>query len=89
MSTINSRLLASAIKDATTALRTAEDIDVSDDLALARSHATLTAELSRLLWALDDANETAEAAARVPAQVAAEDGVRWIGVPYQRESVAA
>ncbi|MFG3173717.1 hypothetical protein ACGFZC_01435 [[Kitasatospora] papulosa] len=33
--------------------------------------------------------ETRDAAAKVPAEVAGEDGVRWIGVPQQRQGAAA
>lgn len=88
MSTINSRL-AAAIEDATTALRAAETVNIHDDLAILGSHTHLIGALSRLLWNLDETEDTQDRAARIPAQVAAEDGVRWIGVPYQRGPVAA
>ncbi|MFE9850252.1 hypothetical protein ACFYPN_15780 [Streptomyces sp. NPDC005576] len=89
MSTFATRLLTTAIEDAATVLRTAEALDVNDDLALVRSHTHLTSMLSRLLWVLDEDQDSVDLAADVPNEVAAEDGVRSIGVPYQRGPVAA
>lgn len=48
-----------------------------------------TATLQALIDRLTEAVAAREAAAEVPAQVAAEDGVRRIGVPYQRDRRAA
>lgn len=81
------RLLADALTSARTQLATAEAVDVNDDLAVITSQASLTVALRRVLWVLNaEDDDTAE----VAAQVAAEDGVRHIGVPVQRDgSVAA
>jgi hypothetical protein len=82
--------LLDAVENAYAALDGADAVrNQDDDLAISASHGKLEAALRRFLVAVEDANETAEAAARIPAQVAAEDGVRRIGIPYQRGSVAA
>lgn len=48
-----------------------------------------TATMQAIIDRLTEAVEARDAAAEVPAQVAAEDGVRLISVPYQRDRRAA
>ncbi|MCX5138374.1 hypothetical protein [Streptomyces sp. NBC_00338] len=84
---VTERLLASALANARAQLAAAEDLDINDDLAVITSQAGLAAALRRVLWVLnaedDDLVDVAD-------QVAAEDGVRRIGIPTQRNgSVAA
>lgn len=81
------RLLAAALANARAELAAADTIDVSDDLAVIKSQASLTVALRRVLWVLNaEDDDTAD----VADQVAAEDGVRHIGIPVQRTgSVAA
>ncbi|MFI9618064.1 hypothetical protein ACIG8S_04010 [[Kitasatospora] papulosa] len=50
---------------------------------------TPTDTLQAVIDLLTKAVEAREEAAGVPAQVAGEDGVRWIGVPAQRTEAAA
>lgn len=85
--TVTERLLTSALADARAQLAAAEAVDVNDELGVITSQTGLTVALRRVLWVLnaedDDTVDVAD-------QVAAEDGVRHIGVPYQRSgSVAA
>jgi hypothetical protein len=54
-------------------------VNLDDDLAVIASQAGLTVALSRVLWVLTDEDDVA-------AQVAGEDGVRIIGVPFQRKN---
>ncbi|MFJ3084648.1 hypothetical protein ACIPJG_33530 [Streptomyces halstedii] len=86
---VSSRLLAAAVHEAHTQLDTAHALDVSDALAVVRSQASLAAALRWVLWALDEEWTAADTAADIPNQVAAEDGVRTIGVPYQRTGQVA
>ncbi|MDQ0792057.1 hypothetical protein [Streptomyces sp. B1I3] len=48
-----------------------------------------TATMQAIIDRLTEAVEARETAAEVPSQVAAEDGIRFIGVPYQRTGRAA
>ncbi|MGH3585036.1 MAG: hypothetical protein ACRDQ0_01830 [Pseudonocardia sp.] len=50
---------------------------------------TPTGTLNALVDLLTKAVEARDAAADVPAQVAAEDGVRTIGIPFQQDRRAA
>ncbi|MDX3183572.1 hypothetical protein PV334_20200 [Streptomyces sp. ME02-7008A-1] len=50
---------------------------------------TPTDTLQAVIDLLTKAVEARDAAATVPAEVAGEDGVRWIGVPQQRQGAAA
>ncbi|MGW2594836.1 hypothetical protein ACWCXC_31850 [Streptomyces sp. NPDC001515] len=82
----NALLLTAALDNARTELAEAETVDITDDLALVASHAAVTDALRRVLWALNELDDEPD----VAAQVAAEDGVRHIGAPVQRNgSVAA
>ncbi|MEU8623232.1 hypothetical protein [Streptomyces sp. NPDC048669] len=84
--TVTERLLASALADARAQLAAAEAVDVNDELGVITSQTGLAVALRRVLWVLNaEDDDTAD----VADQVAAEDGVRHIGVPYQRGSVAA
>ncbi|MEU9611809.1 hypothetical protein AB0D56_09690 [Streptomyces sp. NPDC048209] len=68
---------------ATLRIGNALGIDVADaSPEVLRRIAAAAEELAT--WA-----ETRDAAATVPAEVAGEDGVRWIGVPQQRQGAAA
>ncbi|MFB6776560.1 hypothetical protein ACFCX0_03815 [Streptomyces sp. NPDC056352] len=74
-------LIAAALADARAQLATADGTDIGDDLALASSWAGLAVTFRRVLWVLNaEDDDTPD----VAAQVAAEDGVPSIGVPYQR-----
>lgn len=84
--TVTERLLASALADARAQLAAAEAVDVNDELGVITSQTGLAVALRRVLWVLNaEDDDTAD----VADQVAAEDGVRHIGVPYQRGAVAA
>lgn len=83
--TISAHLLASAVSEARAQPAAAQAVDINDHTAVIRSQAALAAALRRVLWTIGELDEP-----DVADQVAAEDGVRHIGVPYQRSgSVAA
>lgn len=85
--TVTERLLADALANARAELAAADTVNVNDDLAVIKSQTSLTTALRRVLWVL---NAEDDDMVDVAAQVAAEDGVRRIGVPVQRNgSVAA
>ncbi|MGW3825721.1 hypothetical protein ACWEAF_26295 [Streptomyces sp. NPDC005071] len=77
-------LLAGALANARTQLAADATTDINDDLAVIRSNASLADALRRVLWVFDAEDDEPD----VAAQVAMEDGVRSIGVPYQRTTDA-
>lgn len=81
--TISERLLAAAVADAHDELAIADTLDGKDVNALAASHAGLEAILRRVLWTIGEDQDTRDRAADVADQVAAEDGHRFVGVPFQ------
>lgn len=84
-----SRLLAAAVVNASEQLVAATDLDYTDVDAVRTSQGGLAAALNWVLRALDEEREARERAADVPNEVAAEDGHRFVGVPFQRGPVAA
>ncbi|MFD3999925.1 hypothetical protein [Streptomyces rubiginosohelvolus] len=70
------QLLADAIEYAKEQLVVADNVDFKDPGSIAYSQGGLAATLRRLLWVLGE-------------EVAAEDGVRSISVPFKRGPVAA
>lgn len=83
--TIPAQLLTSTLDDARDQLAAAQAVDIHDHTAVVGSQAALAAILRRVLWTLDELDDEPD----VAAQVTAEDGVRSIGIPYQRSAVAA
>lgn len=82
---VSRRLLDATLADARTQLVAAQATDITDHLAVIRSHAALTAIVARLLWTLEPDGDP-----DVAAQVDAEDGVsRPVYVRFNRERVAA
>ncbi|MFC9987804.1 hypothetical protein ACFXKV_10070 [Streptomyces globisporus] len=81
--------LADAIDYAREVLASADSLDLNDPLAVIRSQASLDSTLRWILRALDEDVDSRDRAADVADEVAAEDGVRSIGVPIQRGPVAA
>lgn len=79
--------LAGALADARSLLADARGTDIDDHVAVVASHEALAEIVRRVLWVFDAEDDVPD----VAAQVAMEDGVRIIGVPYQRsgERVAA
>ncbi|WP_030917486.1 hypothetical protein [Streptomyces sp. NRRL B-24720] len=77
---ISPALSAAAFDDARTLLATAQATDIDDHVAVVASHEALAGILRRVLWTVDELDDEPD----VAAQVAMEDGVRSIGVPYQR-----
>ncbi|MFJ6239831.1 hypothetical protein ACIQH0_37895 [Streptomyces griseus] len=87
--TISDRLVAAAVADAYEQLRVADDLNLNDHNAVIASQASLAAILRRVLWTIGEDQDTRDRAAEVADEVAAEDGVHSIGVPFQRGPVAA
>ncbi|MEU0355700.1 hypothetical protein [Streptomyces cyaneofuscatus] len=81
--------LADAIEYAHEQLVIADNVDFKDAGSIAYSQGGLAATLRRILWVLGEDTDSRDRAADVPNEVAAEDGVRSIGVPYQRGTEAA
>ncbi|WP_097930979.1 MULTISPECIES: hypothetical protein [unclassified Streptomyces] len=73
--TITDRLVAAAVADAYAQLRIADDLNLKDHKAVIASQASLAAILRRVLWTIDEAEDTRDRAAGVPHQVAVEDAV--------------
>lgn len=73
--TISDRLVAAAVADAYEQLRVADDLNLNDHNAVIASQASLAAILRRVLWTIDEAEDTRDRAADVPHQVAVEDAV--------------
>lgn len=81
--------LADAVEYAYEQLAIADALDFKDGAAVASSVGGLAAALRWVLRTLDEDMDSRDRAADVPNEVAAEDGVRSIGVPYQRGAEAA
>ncbi|KOG78757.1 hypothetical protein ACZ90_11825 [Streptomyces albus subsp. albus] len=81
--------LADAVEYAKGQLAIADNVNYGDPGAVAYSQGGLAATLRRVLWALGEEEDFRDRAAEVPNEVAAEDGVRSIGIPFQRKQVAA
>ncbi|MFI7890957.1 hypothetical protein ACIFUY_06790 [Streptomyces sp. CACIS-1.16CA] len=73
--------LADAIDYAREVLASADNLDLGDPLAVIRSQASLDSTLRWILRALDEDTDSRDRAA--------EDGHRFVGVPFQRGPVAA
>ncbi|MEU8829425.1 hypothetical protein [Streptomyces sp900116325] len=71
--------LAGALADARSLLADARGTNIDDHVAVVASHEALAGIVRRVLWVCDAEDEP-----DVAEQVAMEDGVRSIGVPYQR-----
>ncbi|MBT3077568.1 MULTISPECIES: hypothetical protein [Streptomyces] len=83
------RLLDAAVENATERLTAATGLDYTDVDAVRTSQGALAAALDWVLRALDEEREARDRAADVADEVAAEDGYRFVGVPYQRGTEAA
>ncbi|MFD6656841.1 hypothetical protein ACFWEB_17075 [Streptomyces parvus] len=83
------QLLADAIEYAKEQLVVADNVDFKDAGSIAYSQGGLAATLRRLLWVLGEEDDSRDRAADVADEVAAEDGVRSISVPFKRGPVAA
>ncbi|WP_432077753.1 hypothetical protein [Streptomyces sp. YPW6] len=82
-------LLDDAIKYAHEQLVVADNVDFKDAGSIAYSQGGLAATLRRLLWVLGEEEDSRDRAAVVADEVAAEDGLRSISVPFKRGQVAA
>ncbi|WP_405506470.1 hypothetical protein OG323_06485 [Streptomyces cyaneofuscatus] len=80
------RVRADAVEAAHDALAKSAVVDPEDHSAVVRSQAGLAAALSWVLRAIDEDADSRDRAADVPNEVAAEDGYRFVGVPYQRSA---
>ncbi|WP_329308409.1 hypothetical protein [Streptomyces microflavus] len=67
--------LADAVEYAYEQLAIADDVNFGDPASIARSQGGLAATLRRLLWVLDEAEDSRDRAADVPNEVAVEDAV--------------
>ncbi|MBD3549809.1 hypothetical protein [Streptomyces sp. JV180] len=81
--------LADAVEYAKGQLAIADGLDFKDREAVASAVGGLAATLRWVLRGLDEDVDSRDRAAEVPNEVAAEDGVRSIGIPVQRKQVAA
>lgn len=72
---IAANLVATAVAEAYEQLRIADDVNFKDSESIASSQGGLAAALRRVLWALDEAEDTRDRAADVPNEVAVEDVV--------------
>ncbi|MEW2069009.1 hypothetical protein [Streptomyces sp. NPDC007346] len=81
--------LADAIEYAKGQLVIADNVNYKDAGSIAYSQGGLAATLRRILWVLGEEANSSDRAADVPNEVAAEDGHRFVGVPYQHGAEAA